>query len=92
MGSWATSLGVAAAIISRNKFVLFFRLWCLAGFAEFCILRYQTYPQKIVQARMWAQGLTIGLLIVAGALTQTRKKIESQQVCDTTIFFQNFSE
>ncbi|KAF6762034.1 hypothetical protein DFP72DRAFT_877829 [Ephemerocybe angulata] len=49
MGGWAGSLGIAAAIISRNK--------------------YQTYPQKIVQARMWAQGLTIGLLIVAGALT-----------------------
>jgi hypothetical protein len=26
MGSWATSLGVAAAIISRNKFVVFFFL------------------------------------------------------------------
>ncbi|KAG2013252.1 hypothetical protein CC2G_010183 [Coprinopsis cinerea AmutBmut pab1-1] len=35
--------------------------------------KYQTYPQKIVQARMWAQGLTIGLLIVAGALTQRRR-------------------
>lgn len=54
MGGWASSLGVAAAIISRNK--------------------YQTYPQKIVQARMWAQGLTIGLLIAAGALTHYAKK------------------
>ncbi|PPR02652.1 hypothetical protein CVT24_002135 [Panaeolus cyanescens] len=54
MGGWAASLGVAAAIISRQK--------------------YQTYAQKIVQARMWAQGLTIGLLIVAGALTQSRRK------------------
>ncbi|KAF4619584.1 hypothetical protein D9613_004950 [Agrocybe pediades] len=53
LGGWASSLAVAGAIISRNK--------------------YQTYPQKIVQARMWAQGLTIGLLIVAGALTQTRR-------------------
>ncbi|KAJ2917455.1 hypothetical protein MD484_g2946, partial [Candolleomyces efflorescens] len=54
MGGWAGSLGIAAAIISRNK--------------------YQTYPQKIVQARMWAQGLTIGLLIAAGALTHNSKK------------------
>jgi len=53
MGSWAASLGLAAAIISRNK--------------------YQTYPQKIVQARMWAQGLTIGLIIAAGALTHTKR-------------------
>ncbi|KAJ2929224.1 hypothetical protein H1R20_g7876, partial [Candolleomyces eurysporus] len=54
MGGWASSLGIAAAIISRNK--------------------YQTYPQKIVQARMWAQGLTVGLLIAAGALTSSSKK------------------
>jgi len=39
---------------------------------------YQTYPQKIVQARMWAQGLTIGLLIVAGALTHSRKRLENE--------------
>ncbi|KAF8634790.1 hypothetical protein AX15_000706 [Amanita polypyramis BW_CC] len=36
--------------------------------------RYQTPAQKIVQARMWAQGLTIGLLIVAGALTHSQKQ------------------
>ena len=36
--------------------------------------RYQTPAQKIVQARMWAQGLTIGLLIVAGALTHSKHK------------------
>jgi len=40
---------------------------------------YQTYPQKIVQARMWAQGLTISLIIIAGALTQTRKRVENQK-------------
>ncbi|KAF9450946.1 hypothetical protein P691DRAFT_757733 [Macrolepiota fuliginosa MF-IS2] len=54
LGGWVASLGLAGAIISRN--------------------RYQSYSQKIVQARMWAQGLTIGLLIGAGALTQTRRK------------------
>ncbi|KAI0327759.1 hypothetical protein GY45DRAFT_1088596 [Cubamyces sp. BRFM 1775] len=36
--------------------------------------RYQSTPQKIVQARMWAQGLTIGVLIAAGVLTQTQRK------------------
>ena len=35
--------------------------------------RYQTHAQKVVQARMWAQGLTIGLIIAAGALTQGRR-------------------
>ncbi|EPT03659.1 hypothetical protein FOMPIDRAFT_1046695 [Fomitopsis schrenkii] len=36
--------------------------------------KYQTMPQKIVQARMWAQGLTIGILIAAGALTHARRQ------------------
>ncbi|KAM6496184.1 hypothetical protein JOM56_008890 [Amanita muscaria] len=35
--------------------------------------KYMTPAQKIVQARMWAQGMTIGLLIVVGALTHSRK-------------------
>jgi len=59
IGGWATSLGVAATIISRNK--------------------YQTFPQKIVQARMWAQGLTIGLLIVAGALTHGQRLVRAEE-------------
>ncbi|KAF9464824.1 hypothetical protein BDZ94DRAFT_1320699 [Collybia nuda] len=58
LGGWATSLGVAGLIISRDKI--------------------QTTAQKVVQARMWAQGLTIGLLIVAGALTQ-HKRAEAAQ-------------
>ncbi|KZT12586.1 uncharacterized protein LAESUDRAFT_739965 [Laetiporus sulphureus 93-53] len=36
--------------------------------------KHQTAPQKIVQARMWAQGLTIGVLIAAGILTQASRK------------------
>ncbi|KAK2465953.1 hypothetical protein APHAL10511_001594 [Amanita phalloides] len=46
---------------------------CLAG-AVIWRNKYQTPAQKIVQARMWAQGLTIGLLIAAGALTQSQRK------------------
>jgi len=53
MGSWALSLGLAGAIISRDK--------------------YQTPAQKVVQARMWAQGLTIGILIAAGALKHSQQ-------------------
>ncbi|KAK7696007.1 hypothetical protein QCA50_000647 [Cerrena zonata] len=34
---------------------------------------YQSIPQKIVQARMWAQGLTIGVLIAAGVLTHSMR-------------------
>ncbi|THV08190.1 hypothetical protein K435DRAFT_740117 [Dendrothele bispora CBS 962.96] len=36
--------------------------------------RYQTAAQKVVQARMWAQGLTIGILIVAGALKHSQRQ------------------
>ncbi|KAI0036035.1 hypothetical protein K488DRAFT_67952 [Vararia minispora EC-137] len=35
--------------------------------------RHQTTSQKIVQARMWAQGLTIGILIGAGILTHSQR-------------------
>lgn len=33
----------------------------------------QSFSQKIVQARMWAQGLTIGILIAAGAVASVNK-------------------
>lgn len=39
-----------------------------------CVRRHQTATQKIVQVRMWAQGLTVGLLIGAGILTQSQRK------------------
>jgi len=35
--------------------------------------KYQTPAQKIVQARMWAQGLTVGILIAAGVMTSTQR-------------------
>jgi len=48
-GSWLGSMGVASAVIMRD--------------------RQQTFAQKIVQVRMWAQGLTIAIVIAAGVLT-----------------------
>ena len=39
---------------------------------------YQSTPQKVVQARMWAQGLTIGVLITAGILTQSQRKAQME--------------
>ncbi|KAH6914805.1 hypothetical protein BKA70DRAFT_1557175 [Coprinopsis sp. MPI-PUGE-AT-0042] len=60
----------------RHQYSLIFGGWAgslaVAGLA-ISRNKYQTYPQKIVQARMWAQGLTIGLLIVAGALSAQRR-------------------
>lgn len=42
---------------------------------------YHLSTRQIVQARMWAQGLTIALLIAAGALTQTRRAAMAAEVC-----------
>jgi len=36
--------------------------------------RHQSTSQKIVQARMWAQGLTIGILVAAGILTHSQRE------------------
>ena len=35
---------------------------------------------QIVQARMWAQGLTVGLMIAAGALTHSKRAEALQHV------------
>jgi len=32
-----------------------------------------TIPQKVVQVRLWAQGLTIGVVIAAAALTHAQR-------------------
>ncbi|KAJ7044858.1 hypothetical protein C8F04DRAFT_598859 [Mycena alexandri] len=39
--------------------------------------KYQTTAQKIVQARMWAQGLTIGIILTAAGLKTGHNKGES---------------
>ncbi|KAF9782738.1 mitochondrion protein [Thelephora terrestris] len=63
LGSWAASMGVAAAIIMKD--------------------RNQSTSQKVVQARMWAQGLTIGVLIAAGILThQVRAQAAAHRPVD----------
>lgn len=36
--------------------------------------RHQSTSQKVVQARMWAQGLTIGVLVGAGILTHQQRQ------------------
>nr|VWO95231.1 Acetyl xylan esterase, putative [Ganoderma boninense] len=33
----------------------------------------QSTTQKVVQARVWAQGLTVGIIIAAGILTQAQR-------------------
>jgi len=42
--------------------------------------KYQTAPQKIVQVRMWAQGLTIGIVLAAGILTHRNQAEAASKV------------
>nr|GAT51235.1 predicted protein [Mycena chlorophos] len=53
---------------SRHEYSIIVGGWALSLVAAGAIIsrnRYQTTAQKIVQARMWAQGLTIGIILTA---------------------------
>lgn len=72
LGSWATSIAIAGTIIMRDR----------CGYPpsvlpplspSFSLSRHQSTSQKVVQARMWAQGLTIGILIAAGMVTHSER-------------------
>ncbi|KAI0092726.1 hypothetical protein BDY19DRAFT_502019 [Irpex rosettiformis] len=60
----------------KNQYKVILGSWAASmGIAGAIVManRHQTYAQKIVQARMWAQGLTVGVLIGAGVLTQSQR-------------------
>ncbi|KAK7049735.1 Replication factor C, subunit RFC4 [Paramarasmius palmivorus] len=64
-------------LASRHEYGIIMGSWALSLAAAGAIIsrdKYQTVPQKVVQARMWAQGLTIGILIVAGALKHSQRQ------------------
>ncbi|RDB20122.1 Respiratory supercomplex factor 2, mitochondrial [Hypsizygus marmoreus] len=68
---------------NRHQYSIILGGWASSlAFAGAVISRdkYQTTAQKVVQARMWAQGLTIGILIVAGALTQAQRAKSAKHV------------
>ncbi|KIJ69844.1 hypothetical protein HYDPIDRAFT_120963 [Hydnomerulius pinastri MD-312] len=61
---------------SRHQLSVIMGSWAATmGIAGNIILRdpLLTMPQKVVQVRLWAQGLTIGVLIAAGALTHAQR-------------------
>ncbi|KAG1733925.1 uncharacterized protein EDB91DRAFT_1057155 [Suillus paluster] len=71
IGDWA----------SRHQYSIIVGSWVLSMAVAGGIVardRHQTLPQKVVQVRMWAQGLTIGVLIAAGALTHTQRQAALQ--------------
>ncbi|KAI0772091.1 hypothetical protein BD413DRAFT_52913 [Trametes elegans] len=60
----------------RHEYGIILTSWAAALTGSFTyIMRdpYQSVPQKLVQARMWAQGLTIGIIIAAGVLTHSQR-------------------
>ncbi|KAL1913612.1 Replication factor C, subunit RFC4 [Sporothrix stenoceras] len=54
VSSWAASLGIAMALVGRNK--------------------YLTTAQKIVQARVYAQGLTLAIILATATLEMSDAK------------------
>ncbi|KIJ16251.1 hypothetical protein PAXINDRAFT_168766 [Paxillus involutus ATCC 200175] len=62
---------------TRHQYSIILGSWTLSMALAGTIIakdRYQSLPQKVVQARMWAQGLTIGVLVAAGALTHKNRQ------------------
>jgi hypothetical protein len=78
LGGWALSLAIAGGIIWRDKYAAPYSLPPHCFLINLAPYRYQTAPQKIVQARMWAQGLTIGVLIAGGALSHSRRQAAAE--------------
>ncbi|KAJ7129194.1 hypothetical protein C8R44DRAFT_776133 [Mycena epipterygia] len=65
---------------SRHEYSIIVGGWALSlALAGGIISRnkYQTTAQKVVQARMWAQGLTIGIILTAAGLKTTHNLGES---------------
>ncbi|KDQ64181.1 hypothetical protein JAAARDRAFT_52163 [Jaapia argillacea MUCL 33604] len=71
---------------SRHEYSVILGSWSTAMVGAFgYIMRdpHQSMGQKIVQARMWAQGLTVGVMIAAGAIAHAnRAKVEASRGVD----------
>ncbi|THH32757.1 hypothetical protein EUX98_g1467 [Antrodiella citrinella] len=64
-----------------NQYKVILGAWALGmGVAGTIVWRnrHQSTAQKVVQARMWAQGLTIGVMVAAGILTHTQREEAAQ--------------
>ncbi|KAF8339201.1 uncharacterized protein EI90DRAFT_2470282 [Cantharellus anzutake] len=57
---------------AQRKYSIVGASWALSMAIAFGLVMrnpYQTFPQKLVQARMWAQGLTVGVLLATAGLS-----------------------
>ncbi|KAI0774130.1 hypothetical protein C8Q74DRAFT_811096 [Fomes fomentarius] len=77
------SLGDKASdFVRRHQYGVIVGSWAAAITGAFgYIMRdpYQSMPQKVVQARVWAQGLTIGIIIAAGIMTHKRRSQDEDE-------------
>ncbi|KAI0053616.1 hypothetical protein FA95DRAFT_1530464 [Auriscalpium vulgare] len=63
--------------VNKNQYQFILGSWVASMAVAGTIImrdRHQSTSQKVVQARMWAQGLTIGVLVAAGILTHTQRE------------------
>jgi hypothetical protein len=79
----------------KNQYKVILSSWAVSlGIAGAIVManKHQTKAQKIVQARMWAQGLTVGVLIGAGVLTHSqREQAFKERVSAFRSFIRNIS-
>lgn len=64
---------------ARHQYSIIGGSWVASMAIAFGIVardRYQTFPQKIVQARMWAQGLTVAVLVASAVAAGVNAKGE----------------
>lgn len=62
--------------VARHQYQVILGSWATSMAVAGTIImrdRHQSNSQKIVQARMWAQGLTIGILIATGIATHSQR-------------------
>jgi hypothetical protein len=82
---WAelSTTGRLADFASRHEYSLILGSWASSLGISWAVInrnKHQSFAQKIVQARMWAQGLTVGILIVAGAMQGMKRRNAKDQV------------
>lgn len=68
---------------ARRRYTIVGVAWASSLAGSFAIVmrnRYLTFPQKLVQARMWAQGLTVGVLIASAGLSQVKTQKDGHKM------------
>jgi hypothetical protein len=71
---------------ARNQYTIIGGSWVASLGIAFGVVarnKYQTFPQKLVQARMYAQFLTVGVLLASGVLAGVNAKGKKPEMQNT---------